>query len=93
MQTFPDPLRLTLLACFLCSLDRKPGDIEAIMDLFVEDFLNFPTTRELGEDSARFIREEMEHTWGDKHMAILTEQESQAWLLGVSRFAVSFCEF
>ena len=25
----------------------------------------------------------MERTWGDKHMAILTEQESQAWLLGV----------
>ena len=29
------------------------------------------------------MREEMERTWGDKHMAILTEQESQAWLLGV----------
>ena len=25
----------------------------------------------------------MEHTWGNRHMAILTEQESQAWLLGV----------
>ena len=67
-------------------LDRKPGDIEAITDVFVEDFLNFPTTRELGEDSARFMREEMERTWGDKHMAVLTEQEAQAWLLGVSLF-------
>ena len=44
--------------------DRKPGDIEAITDIFVEDFLNFPTTRELGEDLARFVREEMECTLG-----------------------------
>ena len=29
--------------------DCKPGDIEAITDLFVEDFLNFPTTREWGK--------------------------------------------
>ena len=42
--------------------DHKPGNIEAITDIFVEDFLNFPTTRKLGEDSARFVREEMEHT-------------------------------
>ena len=28
--------------------DRKPGDIEAITDIFVEDFLNFPTTRNWG---------------------------------------------
>ena len=28
--------------------DHKPGNIEAIMDIFVEDFLNFPTTQELG---------------------------------------------
>ena len=26
--------------------DRKPSDIEAITDIFVEDFLNFPTTQE-----------------------------------------------
>ena len=43
----------------------------------MEDFLNFPTTRELGEDSARFVREEMECTWGEKHMAVLSEDESQ----------------
>ena len=64
-------------------LDRKPGDIEAITDIFVEDFLNFPTTRELGEDLARFVREEMERTWGKKHMAVLSEDESQMWILGV----------
>ena len=64
--------------------DRKPGDIEVITDIFVKDFLNFPTTRELGEDLARFVREEMEHTWGEKHMAVLSEDESQMWILGVS---------
>ena len=67
-------------------VDRKPGDIEVITDMFVEDFLNFATTRELGEDLARFVREEMERTWGEKHMAILSADESQAWLLGVSCF-------
>ena len=69
--------------------DCKPGDIEVIMDIFVEDFLNFPTTRELGEDSARFVREEMERTWGEKHMAVLSEDESQMWILGVS-FLLSY---
>ena len=29
--------------------DCKPGDIKAIRDIFVEDFLNFPTTSELGK--------------------------------------------
>ena len=70
--------------------DRKPGDIEAITDIFVEDFLNFPTTWELGEDSARFVREEMEHTWGEKHMAVLSEDESQMWILGVSYLFLSY---
>ena len=64
--------------------ERKPGDIDAITDMFVEDFMNFPTTRELGVESARFIRQEMEKTWGEKHMAVLSESESQFWLLGVS---------
>ena len=64
--------------------ERKPGDIDAITDMFVEDFMNFPTTRELGVESARFIRQEMEKTWGEKHMAVLSEAESQFWLLGVS---------
>ena len=63
--------------------DRKPGDIEAITDLFIEDFLNFPTTHELGEDSAHFVHEEMERTWGSQHLTILSEDEAQKWLLGV----------
>ena len=56
----------------------------------MEDFLNFPSTCELGEDSARFVREEMERTWGEKHMAMLSEDESQMWILGVSYLPHSY---
>ena len=73
--------------------DRKPGDIEAITDMFVEDFLNFPTTCELGKDLASFVREEMERTWGEKHMAVLSKDESQMWLLGVSCFSLFYSRF
>ena len=58
-------------------VDRKPGDIEGITDIFFEDFKNFPQTRELGEESARFVREEMEKTWGDSRLAVLGEDEAQ----------------
>ena len=58
-----NPFRVRLLDNFFPS-DRKPGDIECITDIFFEDFKNFPQTRELGEESARFVREEMEKTWG-----------------------------
>ena len=64
-------------------VDRRPGDIESITDIFFEDFKNFPQVRELGEDSVRFIREEMEKTWGDSRMAVLPEDEAQKWILGV----------
>ena len=58
-------------------VDRRPGDIEGITDVFFEDFKNFPQVRELGEDSARFVREEMKKTWGDSQMAVLPEDEAQ----------------
>ena len=51
--------------------------------MFFEDFKNFPQVRELGKDSARFVREEMEKTWGDSRMAVLPEDEAQKWILGV----------
>ena len=70
--------------------DCKPGNIEAITDIFVEDFLNFPTTQELGEDLAGFVREEMLCTWGEKHMAVLSEDESQMWILGVSHLLLPY---
>ena len=67
-------------------LDRQPGDIEVLTDLVIENYKNFPEARQLGEESARFIRQEMEATWGQGHLAVLSEDEAQCWLLGVSGF-------
>ena len=64
-------------------LDRKPGDIEVLTDLVIENYKNFPEARQLGEESARFIRQEMEATWGQSHLTVLSEDEAQHWLLGV----------
>ena len=55
-----------------------------ITDFLLKDYKNFPQVRELSEDSARFIREEMERTWGQSHLAVLSEDESQSWLLGLT---------
>ena len=77
-----NPFGIRLLDNFSLT-GRKPGDIECITDIFFKDFKNFPQTRELGEESARFVREEMEKTWGDTRLAILTEDEVQKWILGV----------
>ena len=60
------------------------------MDIFFEDFKNFPQVRELGEESARFVREEMEHSWGDSRLTVLSEDEAQRWILGVSSSLFSF---
>ena len=74
----------------LSLVDRRPGDIESITDIFFEDFKNFPQARELGEESARFVREEMEKTWGDSRMAVLPEDEAQKWILGVISIILLF---
>ena len=79
MQAF-----ITFISMFSTTVDRKPGDIEGITDIFFEDFKNFPQTRELGEETARFVREEMEKTWGDSRLAVLSEDEAKRWILGVS---------
>ena len=50
----------------------------------MDNWKNFPEARQLGEDSARFIHQEMETTWGQQHLAVLSEDEAQRWLLGVS---------
>ena len=65
-------------------LDRKPGDIETLTDYLLEDYKNFPKVPEFGEEMARFIRKEMEDTWGSSHLSVLPEAEAQQWILGVS---------
>ena len=76
-------ISLCLMSCSSFSA-RKPGDIEVLSDMLLEDFKNFPQVRELGESSAPFICQEMEKTWGEGHLAVLSEEEAQNWLLGVS---------
>ena len=56
----------------------------------MENWKNFPEARQLGEDSARFIRREMESTWGQEHLAVLSEDEAQRWILGVSFLLLFF---
>ena len=68
------------------SLDSKLGDIEVLTDFVIENYKNFPEARQLGEESARFILQEMEATLGQGHLAVLSEDEAQRWLLGVSGF-------
>ena len=73
--------------------DRDPGNVEVRMDLLLEKWRNVPEARQLGEESAKFFRQEMEATWGQGHLAILSEDEAQKWLLGVSFMFMFFCFF
>ena len=63
--------------------DRKPGDIEALTDYLLEDYKIFHKVPKFGEETARFIRKEMEDTWGSEHLSVLPEAEAQHWILGV----------
>ena len=60
--------------------------MEVLTDLLLEKWQNFPEARQLGDESARFIRSEMESTWGQSHLAVLSEEEAQKGLLGVNVF-------
>ena len=68
------------------SSDWNPGNVEVLTDLLLEKWCNVPEARQLGEESAKFFRQEMEATWGQGHLAVLSEDEAQRWLLGVSPF-------
>ena len=61
-----------------------------LTDLLLEKWKNFPEVRQLGEESARFIRSQMEATWGQSHLAVLDEEEAQKWLLGVCASSILF---
>ena len=62
---------------------REPGQIEDLTDLLVEDWAQLGRVREMGGDTQKFFRQEMERTWGQKHLAIFPEDEAQKWVLGV----------
>ena len=65
------------------SLERTPGKIEDLTDLLLEDWRKLGNVRELGKDTLKFIRLEMERSWGDKKLAVFSEEEAQKWVLGV----------
>ena len=79
----------TLVTCDFMVVDRKPGDIQALTDFMLEDYKNFLKVPELGEETARFIRQEMEDTWGSEHLGVLPEEEAQHWILGVGQLISS----
>ena len=58
--------------------------IEDLTDLLAEDWSKLGSVRDMGADSKRFFRAEMEKSWGKKHLAVLDEEEAKKWLLGVS---------
>ena len=75
---------------FFFFADRKPREIEALTDFMLEDYKNFPKVPELGEETAHFIRQEMEDTWGSEHLSVLPKDEAQHWILGVSTLVLFF---
>ena len=68
--------------------DRDPGNVEVLTDLLLEKWRNVPEARQLGDETAKFFRREMETTWGQSHLAVLSEDEAQRWLLGVSLYFI-----
>ena len=64
--------------------ERTPGKIDDLTDLLLEDWRRLGNVREIGKDTLRFIRLEMERSWGDKKLSVFEEGEAQKWVLGVS---------
>ena len=48
-----------------------------------EDWAKLGSTREMGEQTAKFFRTELENTWGARHLAVFDEEEAKNWVLGV----------
>ena len=69
---------------FLCFSDRNPGNIEVLTDLLAEDWAKLGSIKEMGEKTQCFFHEELEKTWGAKHLAVFSEEEAKSWILGVS---------
>ena len=39
---------------------------------------------EIGEKTLKYLRQEMERTWGEAKLAVFDEEEARKWVLGVS---------
>ena len=75
---------ISLTLCFVT--EWEAGNIEDLTDLLAEDWVKLVTTREMGEQTAKFFRTEMENTGGTKHLAVFDEEEAHHWVLGVGIF-------
>ena len=64
--------------------------IEDLTDLLTEDWASLGSIREMGSTTAKFFRQEMEATWGSKHLAVFSEDEAKNWILGVSIHSSAF---
>ena len=58
--------------------------IEDLTDLLAEDWVKFGAVKEMGDHTEWFFRQEMEKMWGEKHLAVFSEEEAHKWVLGVS---------
>ena len=77
------PLR-TIYKLFLSLfIEREAGNIDDLTDLLAQDWAGLGTCREMGVDTARFFRTEMENLWGSKHLCVFSEDEAKHWVLGV----------
>ena len=64
--------------------NHTPGMIEDLTDLLAEDWAKLGAVKEMGADTEWYFRQEMEKTWGAKHLAVFSEEEARKWVLGVS---------
>ena len=63
--------------------ERVAGQVDDLTDLLLEDWRKLGSCREMGETTLKYVRTEMERTWGSDHLAVFEEGEAQKWLLGV----------
>ena len=55
-----------------------------LTDLLAEDWAKLGSIKEMGEKTQCFFCEELEKTWGTKHLAVFSKEEAKSWILGVS---------
>ena len=68
---------LLIFPLYLSEKQCVPGKVEDLTDLLLEDWQKLGNCREIGEATLRFIRTEMERSWGDKKLAVFDEAEAQ----------------
>ena len=60
--------------------NRTPGQIEDLCDLLAEDWKSLGSVCQMGLDTQKFFRSELERSWGSKHLTVLDEEDAGKWL-------------